>query len=155
MGAFLRSIAPNFRADVGWASRCAIFFDLPPEADIVAMFVHRQGRNLLLAAMSGHGFVTKEDDAVAMTRSGKRVMNVPNGIEAVTCTFVDGDSVAVLGENRKLLIFALAEVPELARGRGVILQRYKDGELVDARVFAWKEGLRDSNSTVTFTPGGT
>jgi topoisomerase-4 subunit A len=128
------------------------FLDLPPEADIVAMFVHRQGRSLLLAAMSGHGFVTKEDDAVAMTRSGKRVMNVPNGIEAVTCTFVEGDSVAVLGENRKLLIFPLAEVPELARGRGVILQRYKDGELVDARVFAWKEGLRDSNGR-TFTPG--
>ena len=127
------------------------FLDLPPEADILAMFVHREGRKLLLAAMSGHGFVTNEDDAVAMTRSGKRVMNVPVGIEAAVCAFVDGDSVAVLGENKKLLIFPLAEVPELARGRGVILQRYKDGHLVDARVFAWKEGLRDSNGR-TFPP---
>jgi len=127
------------------------FLDLPPEADIVAMFVHREGRKLLLGAMSGHGFVTAEDDAVAMTRSGKKVMNVPPGIEAVVATFVDGDSVAVLGDNRKLLIFPLADMPELARGRGVILQRYKDGHLVDARVFNGKEGLRDANGR-TFTP---
>jgi topoisomerase-4 subunit A len=127
------------------------FIDLPPEADIVAMFVHREGRKLLLAAMSGHGFVTREDDAVAMTRGGKRVMNVPPGIEAAVCTFAEGDSVAVLGENRKLLIFPREEVPEMARGRGVILQRYKDGHLADARVFTWKEGLRDANGR-TFTP---
>jgi topoisomerase-4 subunit A len=127
------------------------FLDLPPEADIVAMFVHVAGRKLLLAAMSGHGFVTNEDEAVAMTRSGKRVMNVPPGIEAVVCAFVEGDTVAVLGDNRKLLIFGLDEVPELGRGRGVILQRYKDGHLVGAAVFAWKEGLRDANGR-TFTP---
>jgi topoisomerase-4 subunit A len=121
------------------------FIDLPPEADIVTMFVHREGRKLLLGAMSGHGFVTVEDDAVAMTRSGKKVMNVPAGTEAVVASFVEGESVAVLGTNRKLLIFPLAEVPELARGRGVILQRYKDGHLADARVFDGKEGLRDAN----------
>jgi topoisomerase-4 subunit A len=121
------------------------FLDLPPEADIVSMFVHRDGRKLLLAATSGHGFVTMEDEAVAMTRSGKKVMNVPPGIESAVCTVAEGDSVAVLGDNRKLLIFPAEEVPELGRGRGVILQRYRDGHLVDARVFTWKEGLRDSN----------
>ncbi|HXJ01940.1 MAG TPA: DNA topoisomerase IV subunit A [Micropepsaceae bacterium] len=126
------------------------FIDLPPEADIVAMFVRREERKLLLAATSGHGFVTNEDEAVAMTRAGKRVMNVPTGTEAVVCTFVDGDCVAVLGENRKLLVFGIDEVPEMARGRGVILQRYKDGNLTDARVFTWKEGLRDANGR-TFT----
>jgi topoisomerase-4 subunit A len=122
------------------------FIDLPPEADLVSMFVHADGRKLLLAATSGHGFVTSEDDAVALKRSGKQVMNVPPGIEAVVCTFVEGDQVAVIGENKKLLIFPLADVPELARGRGVILQRYKDGVLVDACVFAWKEGFRDENN---------
>ena len=66
------------------------FIDLPPEADIVAMFVHKEGRKLLLAAHSGHGFVTNEDEAVAMTRSGKKVMNVPTGIEAQACAFVAG-----------------------------------------------------------------
>ncbi len=122
------------------------FIDLPPDADLVAMFVHRAGRRLLLAATSGHGFVTSEDDAVALKRSGKQVMNVPAGIEAVVCAFAEGDHVAVIGENRKLLIFPLAEVPELARGRGVILQRYKDGRLLDACVFVWKEGFRDQNN---------
>jgi topoisomerase-4 subunit A len=121
------------------------FIDLPPEADIVAMFVHKPERKLLLAASSGHGFVTNEDDAVAMTRSGKKVMNVTAPIEAASCAFVEGDTVAVLGANRKLLIFPLADVPELAKGRGVILQRYKDGALSDAGVFIWKSGLRDAN----------
>ncbi len=122
------------------------FIDLPPEADLVSMFVHRDGRKLLLAATSGHGFVTNEDDALALKRSGKQVMNVPAPAEAVTCSFVDGDFVAVIGENRKLVLFPLAEVPELARGRGVILQRYKDGKLLDAATFTWKEGLKDQNN---------
>jgi topoisomerase-4 subunit A len=122
------------------------FIDLPPEADLVSMFVHKDGRKLLLAATSGHGFVTNEDDAVALKRSGKQVMNVPPGIEAVVCAFVEGDQVATVGENRKLLIFPLAEVPELARGRGVILQRYKEKGLNDACVFAWKEGFKDENN---------
>jgi topoisomerase-4 subunit A len=122
------------------------FIDLPPEADLVSMFVHRDGRKLLLAATTGHGFVTNEDEAVALKRSGKQVMNVPTPAEAVVCAFVDGDFVAVIGENRKLVLFPLAEVPELARGRGVILQRYKDGKLLDAAVFTWKDGLKDQNN---------
>jgi topoisomerase-4 subunit A len=122
------------------------FIDLPPEADLVDMFVHTPGRKLLLAATSGHGFVTGEDDAVAMTKSGKRVMNVSDDAKAQACAFVDGDSVAVIGDNRKLLIFPLSEVPEMARGRGVILQRYKDGGLLDVTTFTWKEGLKDENN---------
>jgi topoisomerase-4 subunit A len=115
------------------------------------MFPHVPGRKLLVAATSGHGFVTNEDDAVAMTKSGKRVMNVKAPDEAVVAKFVSGDSVGVVGENRKLLIFPLPEVPELARGRGVRLQRYKDGGLTDATVFTWSEGLRDENNR-TFGP---
>ncbi|MFL5236189.1 MAG: DNA topoisomerase IV subunit A, partial [Rhizomicrobium sp.] len=122
------------------------FIDLPPEADLVEMFVHQPERKLLLAATSGHGFVTNEDEAVAMTRSGKRVLNVGEGAKAQACAFVDGESVAVIGDNRKLLIFPLAEVPEMARGRGVILQRYKDGDLLDVTTFTWKEGLKDENN---------
>ncbi len=121
------------------------FIDLPPESDLVAMFAHKPGRKLLLAATSGHGFVTNEDEAVAMTRSGKRVMNVPPGIEAAVCAVAQGDHAAIIGENRKLLIFPLPDVPELARGRGVILQRYKGGHLADATTFIWKDGLRDEN----------
>ena len=122
------------------------FIDLPPESDIVSVFAHAPGRKLLVAATSGHGFVTNEDEAVASTRSGKRVMNIPAGTEACALAFVDGDSVAVIGENRKMVIFPLSEVPEMARGRGVILQKYKDGNLLDATVFSWKEGLKDENN---------
>ncbi|HJW40363.1 MAG TPA: DNA topoisomerase IV subunit A [Rhizomicrobium sp.] len=122
------------------------FVDLPPDADIVTMFAHIPGRKLLLAAESGHGFVTNEDEAVAMTKAGKRVMNVKTGVEAKSCTFVDGDTVAVIGENRKLLLFGLDEVPEMARGQGVYLQRYKDGGLLDATTFTAKDGLKDENN---------
>jgi len=127
------------------------FIDLPPEADVVTMFVHRDGRKLLLAATSGHGFVTNEDDAVALKRSGKQVMNVPPDVEAVACALVEGDHVATIGKNKKLLVFPLADVPEMAKGRGVILQRYKDGNLIDVCVFTWKEGLKDRNNR-SWTP---
>ncbi|MEI9888037.1 MAG: DNA topoisomerase IV subunit A [Rhizomicrobium sp.] len=124
------------------------YIDLPPDADIVTVFAHVPGRKLLLAAESGHGFVTNEDDAVALTKNGKRVMNVKTGVEAKACAFVTGDSVAVIGENRKLILFGLDEVPEMARGQGVYLQRYKDGGLLDATTFTWKDGLKDQNNRV-------
>ncbi|MGZ6006463.1 MAG: DNA topoisomerase IV subunit A [Rhizomicrobium sp.] len=127
------------------------FIDMPPESDLVVMFAHKPGRKLLLAATTGHGFVTNEDEAVAMTRAGKRVMNVKSPGEAIVCKPSDGDSVAVIGDNRKLVIFGLDEVPEMARGQGVYLQRYKDGGLLDALTFTWKEGLRDHNNR-TWTP---
>jgi topoisomerase-4 subunit A len=130
----------------GMGEAIRTFIDLPSDADIVSLFVHKDGRKLLLAATSGHGFVTNEDDAVAMTKSGKRVMNVSGDSEAKVCAFVQGDSAAIIGDNRKLVIFPLSEVPELGRGRGVILQRYKDGGLLDATAFEWKEGLRDQNN---------
>jgi topoisomerase IV subunit A len=122
------------------------FIDMPPEADIVTMFVHAEGRKLFLAASTGHGFVTNEDEAVAMTKAGRKVMNVKAPGEACVCRFVSGDTVAAIGENHKLVIFPLAEVPEMARGQGVYLQRYKDGGLLDATTFTWKEGLKDENN---------
>lgn len=128
------------------------FIDLSPEADIVAMFVHQPGRKLFLAATTGHGFICNEDDVVASTKAGKRVMNVKMPGEANICRFVTGDTVAVVGENKrgldlqkKLLIFPLADLPEMAKGQGVFLQRYKDGELLDAVTFTWKEGLKSEN----------
>ena len=127
------------------------FIDLPPDADIAAMFLHVPGRKLLMAASSGHGFITSEDDAIAMTKKGKQVMNVKPGIEAVVARAVEGDHIAVVGENRKLLIFPIAEVPEMARGQGVYMQKYKDGGLTDATGFVWKEGLKDENGRL-FTP---
>jgi topoisomerase-4 subunit A len=107
----------------------------------VEVFVHEPGRKLIIAATSGHGFLVPEDEMVAMTRKGKQVMNLTEPEEARLCVPADGDMVAAIGENRKMLIFPLEEVNEMARGKGVRLQRYKDGGLSDVRVFSKKEGL--------------
>jgi len=123
------------------------FIDLPPEADIAAMFVHVPGRRLLVSATSGHGFITPEDDAIAMTKKGKQVLNVKPGIEAVACHAVpvDADTVAVIGENHKLLLFPLSEVPEMGRGQGVFLQKYNASHLSDAIAYRSRDGLKDGN----------
>ncbi|MGE0658898.1 MAG: DNA topoisomerase IV subunit A [Reyranellaceae bacterium] len=120
-----------------------LMVDLGNEQDIVDLMVFKGGRRLLLASSAGRGFIAPEDEVVAQTRNGRQVLNVNGKEKAAVCRVVpdDADSVAVVGVNRKLLIFPLAEVPEMARGRGVILQKYKDGGLSDAKAFNRKEGL--------------
>jgi topoisomerase-4 subunit A len=115
--------------------------DLGNDQDIVNMFVHKPERMLLVAASSGHGFIVPEDDVMATTRKGKVVLNVSGSVEAQCCSIVDGDRVAVMGENRKLVLFRLDELPTMSRGRGVLLQRYKDGGLADAITYSSKDGL--------------
>jgi topoisomerase IV subunit A len=118
-----------------------LMVDIEDAGDCVELFVFEPGRKLLVASESGYGFVVAEDEVVAMTRKGKQILNVKGDDEAAVCAPVDGDSVAVIGDNRKLLLFALKELPEMPRGKGVRLQRYKDGGLADAKTFAKKEGL--------------
>lgn len=118
-----------------------LMIDLTNEDDIVALFVHREGARWLVATTDGKGFVVKGEDMLAERRTGKQVLVVDPGKEACVCAPVDGDMVAVVGENRKLLIFPLEQLPEMTRGRGVQLQSYKDGGLSDAKVFWRKEGL--------------
>jgi topoisomerase-4 subunit A len=117
-----------------------LMIDIEEVADAVELFVHEPGRKLLVASSSGHGFIVPEDEVLAQTRKGKQVLNL-NGAEAAVCAPVDGDSVAVIGDNRKLLLFPMEELPEMPRGKGVRLQRYKDGGLADAKTFSKKEGL--------------
>lgn len=117
------------------------FIDLEPEAAPVTLFVHKGGRKFLVASHEGQGFVVNEDDCVGTTKKGKQVLNVDMPNEARTVTEVIGDTVAVIGENRKMLVFPLDQVPEMARGRGVRLQKYKDGGLSDVTVFEAKAGL--------------
>ncbi len=130
-----------------------LMIDLGNDHDVVALFVHQPGRRLLVAASDGRGFVVEEDQVIAQTRQGKQVLNLGAGAEAVACAPADGDAVAVIGDNRKLLIFPLAEVPLRPRGRGVILQRYREGGLADVKVFSLAEGLacRRGERTRTFT----
>jgi topoisomerase-4 subunit A len=114
---------------------------LANDHDIIGLFKHVPGRKLLVASSDGRGFVVPEDEVLAQTRTGKQVLNVSGGTEARTCSVVEGDSVAVIGENHKLIIFPLDELPEMTRGRGVKLQSYKDGGLGDAKAFSLNEGL--------------
>jgi topoisomerase-4 subunit A len=118
-----------------------LMIDIEETADAVELFERAEGRKLLVASTSGHGFIVPEDEVVASTRKGKHVLNVGAGDEATGCAPAEGDSVAVIGDNRKLLLFPLSELPEMPRGKGVRLQRYKDGGLADAKTFAKKDGL--------------
>src|SRR3954468_16470409 len=118
-----------------------MFIDMEQDAAIVSLFVNKGGRKFLIASHEGQGFVVNEDDCVGNTRKGKQVLNVEMPNEARALATVKGDTVAAIGENRKLLIFPLAQVPEMARGRGVRLQKYKDGGLSDIAVFDAKQGL--------------
>lgn len=119
--------------------------DLENDQDIVALFVHEPGRKLLIASSSGRGFVVPEDEVIAQKKGGRQVMNVDPLEEAKVCTPASGDHVAFIGENRKMVIFKLADVPEMGKGKGVALQKYKDGGLVDATSFVYADGLRDYN----------
>ncbi len=118
-----------------------LMVDLSNDHDIVQLLVHQPGRKLVVASSDGRGFVVPEDEVLAQTRTGKQVLNVKGDIEAEACKPVAGDSVAVLGENRKLLAFPLKELPEMTRGRGVKLQAYRDGGLADITTFNRKDGL--------------
>ena len=118
-----------------------LMVDLEENHAFVEIFVHEPGRKLIVAATSGHGFVVPEDEMVAMTRKGKQVLNVDEPAEACACVPAEGDMVASIGENRKMLVFRLDELPEMTRGKGVRLQRYKDGNLSDVRTFKAGDGL--------------
>jgi topoisomerase IV subunit A len=118
-----------------------LMVDLEENQDFVECFVHDPARKLLVASTGGYGFVVPEEDVIASTRKGKQVLNVGDGEEACVCVPADGDYVATIGENRKMLVFKLDDVNEMARGKGTILQRFKDGVMADARVFLKKQGL--------------
>jgi topoisomerase-4 subunit A len=105
------------------------------------MFVHDENRELLLASSDGYGFRVAEKDVVASTRGGKQTLNVKGDAEAARCIEVQGDKIAAIGENRKILIFDVEELPVMSRGKGVRIQKYKDGGLADVTTFASDDGL--------------
>ena len=127
----------------GFGEPVRLFIDLEAEVDIVQLVVVRPDMKLLVASSDGRGFVTSGDATLAETRKGKQLVNLRSGATvAVVRTIAEGaDSVAVVGENRKMVVFPLSELPELARGQGVMLQRYRDGGLSDAIAFRCEDGL--------------
>jgi topoisomerase-4 subunit A len=140
-GRFYTLQADKLPGGRGHGEPIKLMVDMDAAEDVVAVFAHRPGRKLLVVSTEGRGFVVPEDDVLANTRKGKRVMSLTDGEEMRLCVAAAGDTVAILGENRKLLLFPLHQVPEMGSGKGVRLQRYKDGGVADARVFAAADGL--------------
>ncbi|MEO9516499.1 MAG: DNA topoisomerase IV subunit A [Paracoccaceae bacterium] len=140
-GRFYTLSASNLPGGRGMGEPMSLMVDLPNEADIVTIFAHKSDRKLLVASSAGDGFIVPENEVMAQTRSGKQVLNVRGDVKAAVCRPVTGDSVAVVGENRKVLIFPLDELPEMGRGKGVRLQKYKDGGMSDVTTFILQEGL--------------
>jgi topoisomerase-4 subunit A len=118
-----------------------MFIDMEQDAAIVSLFVNKGSRKFLIASHQGQGFIVNEDDCVSNTRKGKQVLNVEMPNEARAIATVAGDTVAVIGENRKMLLFPIDQVPEMTRGRGVRLQKYRDGGLSDVATFDSGEGF--------------
>ena len=145
-GRFYTIEAAKLPGGRGHGEPIRLFIDLEQEGDIVSVFRYQGGRKLLVASRQGRGFIAPEDECVANTRKGKQVLNVkaPDAARAVTA--VEGDLVAAIGENRKMMIFPIEQVPEMTRGRGVRLQRYKDGGLSDIKTFEVEKGLSWADS---------
>jgi topoisomerase-4 subunit A len=150
-GRFYTLAAANLPGGRGMGEPVRLMVDLPNEVQILDLFTHDPAHKLLVASVEGNGFVVAESDVVAQTRTGKQVLNVGDG-KAALCVRVTGDHVAVVSQNRKLLVFPLAELPEMGRGKGVRLQKYNsargkqgvlelDGGLSDVKCFAMEEGL--------------
>jgi len=125
----------------GMGEPIRLIVDLPNDANMVDLFIHQPDRKLLLASSAGDGFVVEENDIVAQTRTGKQALNVKGDITALICKPVVGDYVATVGQNRKVLIFPIDELPVMSRGKGVRMQKYKDGGLNDATTFHFIDGL--------------
>ncbi len=140
-GRFYTLDAQKLPGGRGHGDPVRMMIDMEGDADIVSLFVSKGGRKFLVAGQDGQGFVVNEDDCVANTRKGKQVLNVTAPNKAAVITTVAGDTVAVIGENRKMVIFPLDQIPEMARGRGVRLQRYKDKGLSDVMTFVNKDGM--------------
>ena len=140
-GRFYTLSASNLPGGRGMGEPLRLMVDLPNNADIIDIFIHRQDQKLLLASSIGDGFIVAVRDVLAQTRSGKQVLNIRKDVKAQSCREVAGDHIAVVGENRKLLIFPIEEIPKLSRGKGVRLQKYKDGGLNDVTSFNLHEGL--------------
>jgi topoisomerase-4 subunit A len=140
-GRFYTIDAAKLPGGRGHGEPTRLFIDLEQEADVVAVFRYQGSRKFLVASRQGRGFIVAEDECLANTRKGKQVLNVKSPDAACAVATAEGELVAAIGENRKLLIFPIDQVPEMTRGRGVRLQRHKDGGLSDIKTFEVEKGL--------------
>lgn len=141
-GRFYTLQASSLPGGRGLGEPVRLMVDLPDDSGIVSLFVHNPDRKLMMASRQGFGFVVAESGVVAMTRNGKQILNIRGPDQAAVCKFVNGDHLAVIGDNRKMLILEIAGLPEMAKGRGVRLQKYSSGGLSDLVTFNLEDGLR-------------
>ncbi len=154
-GRFFTLEASKLPGGRGFGDPIRLMVELDEAADFITAFPYKPGVKLLMVRSDGRGFVVAADDIVANTRKGKQIVNLDDGTHVKLCVEVKGDHVAIIGENRKLLAFPLSEVPEMARGKGVRLQRYRDGGVADAKTFNLADGLtwKDTSDRVWTVAG--
>ena len=140
-GRFYTILASNLPGGRGMGEPIRLMVDIPDDAKVVTIIPYISNQKLLVASSAGDGFIVRHDDVIAQTKSGKQVLNVKDNATAKVCCNINGDHIAVVGENRKVLIFPISELPEMARGKGVRLQKYKDGGLSDLTTFNLSDGL--------------
>jgi topoisomerase IV subunit A len=145
-GRFYTIDAAKLPGGRGHGEPVRLFIDLEQDGDLVAVMPYAGERKFLVAGRQGNGFVVAEAECLANTRKGKQVLNLRDGDAACALAVIAGEQVAVIGENRKMLVFPLEQVPEMGRGRGVRLQRYKDGGLSDIKTFKGVDGLSWTDS---------
>ncbi len=145
-GRFYTIEASKLPGGRGHGEPIRLFVEIEQDADVVTVFRYQGGRKLLVASHQSRGFIVPEDECLANTRKGKQVLNVKLPDAACAVAPVDGELVAAIGENRKMLIFPIEQMPDMARGRGVRLQRHRDGGLCDIKTFEVEKGLSWTDS---------
>ena len=151
-GRFYTLQSSNLPGGRGMGEPLRLMVDIPNEAEIIDLFIHRPGQKLLVASTEGNGFMVPEDEILAQTRTGKQVLNVKDDVKAQLVRPIAGDHVAIVSQNGKFLVFPVEELPEMTRGKGVRLQKYNmargrqgtlelDGGLSDITTFTWEQGL--------------
>ena len=141
-GRFYTITCDKLSSGRGHGEPLKLMIDLGNEHDIVAALVFEPDSKLVVASSDGRGFIVAQSDTIAQTRNGKQVLNITGTVEAQACSIVQGDTLAVVGDNHKLIVFPISELPEMSRGRGVKLQSYKNGGLSDIQVFSREKGIR-------------
>ena len=152
-GRFYTLPADKLPSGRGFGEPVRLLVEIPNDADITSMMIWQPDQRLLLASRDGRGFIVPSSEILAQTRNGKQVMTVEDNADAVFCAVIEPhhDYVAVIGNNRKMLVFKLDQIPEMGKGKGVILQKYKDAHFSDAKTFNLKEGLTFLSGTREFS----
>ena len=150
-GKFFNISGSEIPSGRGFGQPLRLMIDLGNNDNICAMFPYEPKANYIIASTDGKGFMVDENHLLAQTRNGRKIMNLADGETAIFCKKIVGDMIAIVGENRKLLIFPIEEIPSMARGRGVTLQKYKDGKLSDIQIFKKEEGFIFDKNTATKT----